>query len=224
MQAVPTDSLDQAAAPYKLPELPYGFKDLSPVIDETTMHLHHDKHHQAYTDGINAALSKHPEWHGIDIEEVLGRLSELPMDIREAVRNQGGGYANHKLFWKVLTPFGSGIPPVDLTMRMNRDFGSFDCFRKRFVKAGRDLFGSGWVFLAADPAEEFSLKVIPTSNQDSVVSRGYVALLACDVWEHAYYLKYNNRRGDWLDAWWDIVDWRYVAERLDSARVARSAG
>jgi Fe-Mn family superoxide dismutase len=223
MQQKQTGIRKDLVTPYVLPALPYGYGDLAPVIDEETMRLHHDKHHQAYTDGINTALSKYPEWQGRDIDDVLRRLSEAPMDIRETVKNQGGGFANHSLFWRVLTAHGADGPPAELISRISRDFGSFDRFKQSFEQTGRNLFGSGWVFLAANPEKGFNLQIIPTSNQDSVVSRGYVALLACDVWEHAYYLKYNNRRADWLKAWWDIVNWRYVEERLQGAQAPNSA-
>jgi Fe-Mn family superoxide dismutase len=185
------------------------------VIDEQTMHLHHDKHHRAYVDGINAALELAPEWRGTPIDELLRHIAELPQEIRETVRNQGGGHANHSLFWHCLTPNAMDGPRGDLAERIKRAFGSTDAFLKSFEQAGARQFGSGWVFLAAD--EGANLEIVSLPNQDSVLSRGKSPLLACDVWEHAYYLKYNNRRGDWLSAWWQVVDWEGISRRLQAA-------
>ena len=209
-------AVNEQANGYVLPPLPYGYGDLAPIIDEPTMRLHHDKHHQAYTDGINAALAKHPHWQGLPIDNVLRRLAEVPADIREAVRNQGGGYANHNLFWEILAPQGQGKPDGDLLERIDNSFGSLDTFMKRFEEAGTKHFGSGWVFLSCDPQASFMLEIEALPNQDTVLGSGRIPLLACDLWEHAYYLKYNNRRPQWLHAWWDIVNWSRVAERLVS--------
>jgi Fe-Mn family superoxide dismutase len=206
---------------YSLAPLPYGYADLEPVIDEATMRLHHDKHHQAYTDGANAALAKHPQWQGLPIEDVLRRLAEVPADIRESVRNQGGGYANHNLFWQSLTPRGGQAPDGDLVSQINRSFGSMDQFMKRFEETGTKHFGSGWVFLTVRPGASSALEILSLPNQDSPLSSGKVPLLACDLWEHAYYLKYNNRRPQWLHAWWDVVNWRHAAEQFDAAHSAR---
>ena len=210
-------AVNQQVNGYVLPSLPYGYADLAPIIDEQTMRLHHDKHHQAYTDGINAALSKYPQWQGLPIEDVLRRLSEVPAEIREAVRNQGGGYANHNLFWEILAPVGQGTLDGDLLQRVTRSFGSKDAFMKRFEEVGAKHFGSGWVFLACNPQNSSELEIISLPNQDTVLSNGRIPLLACDLWEHAYYLKYNNRRPQWLHAWWDVVNWTRVSERLDTA-------
>jgi Fe-Mn family superoxide dismutase len=200
---------------YQLPELSYGYADLTPIIDEQTMHLHHDKHHRAYVDGINAALELAPEWRGTPIDELLRHIADLPQEIRETVRNQGGGHANHSLFWQCPTPNATDGPRGDLAERIKRTFGSADLFRKSFERAGARQFGSGWVFLVAD--EGANLEIVSLPNQDSVLSRGKSPLLACDVWEHAYYLKYNNRRGDWLSAWWQVVDWEGTSRRLQAA-------
>ena len=208
-------AVNQQSGGYTLPPLPYGYADLAPIIDEPTMRLHHDKHHQAYTDGINAALAKHPDWQGLPIEEVLRRLAEVPADIREAVRNQGGGYANHNLFWEILSPVGKSTLDGDLLQQINRSFGSQDAFKQRFEEAGVKHFGSGWVFLTSGPKGSSQLEIIALPNQDTVLSTGRIPLLACDLWEHAYYLKYNNRRPQWLHAWWDVVNWNRVAERLE---------
>jgi superoxide dismutase, Fe-Mn family len=210
-------AMDSAQGGYSLAPLPYGYADLEPVIDEQTMHLHHDKHHQAYTDGINAALGKHPRWQGMPIENVLRQLSEVPADIRDAVRNQGGGYANHNLFWQSLTPRGSQQPGGDLMTRINRSFVSMDQFMKRFEDVGTRHFGSGWVFLTVNPGASSALEIISLPNQDSPLSAGRIPLLACDLWEHAYYLKYNNRRPQWLHAWWEVVNWNHAAQALEAA-------
>jgi Fe-Mn family superoxide dismutase len=199
---------------YQLPDLPYGYADLDPIIDERTMRLHHDKHHRAYVDGINAALQAAPEWRARPIDDLLKHLAEIPQDIRETVRNQGGGHANHSLFWQCLTPHGQDGPSGELAERIKRAFGSADAFRKAFEQAGAKRFGSGWVFLAAD--RDANLEIVSLPNQDSVLSQGKTTLLACDVWEHAYYLKYNNRRGDWLSAWWQVVDWASTLKRLEA--------
>lgn len=207
--------------PYSLPPLKFGYADLEPVIDEATMRLHHDKHHQAYVDGVNAALAKHPEWLGQTIEAVLGRLAEVPEDIRDAVRNQGGGHANHQFFWKILTPNAPAGPSGELATAIDRDFGSLTNFKTQFQEAGAKHFGSGWAFLVVDPKHDFKLKIVTLPNQDSVIGLGLPGLLACDLWEHAYYLKYNNRRADWLASWWGIVNWDYVGERLQGVREGR---
>lgn len=218
-----SDEAGQAVGPYELPELGYAYDALEPVIDEATMRLHHDKHHRSYVDAVNQALAKHPEWLGLTIEEVLARLPELPDDIRETVRNQGGGHANHQFFWKVLTPHGSNGPSGDLAAAIERQWGSFEAFRTAFEEAGTKHFGSGWAFLVAAAGDDPVLEIVTLPNQDSVLqARGSTALLACDLWEHAYYLTYNNRRPDWLKAWWAVVDWRFVERRFHAARTGPS--
>lgn len=209
--------------PYALPALRFGYADLEPVIDETTLHLHHQRHHQAYIDGVNAALSRHPEWLGLTIEEVLRRLPEVPADIRDAVRQQGGGHANHQFFWKILTPQGPGKPSGALLAAIERDFGSFEEFKLRFETAGTKHFASGWVFLVCRPKQDYRLEILTLPNHDSVLSLPEPApgLLICDLWEHAYYLRYRNDRAAWLRAWWGIVHWEYVAERLQGIREGR---
>jgi len=202
--------------PYALPPLPFAYDALEPVIDAETMHLHHDKHHQTYVEKTNAALEKHPEWLGLTIEEVLRRLPELPEDIRTTVKNQGGGHANHQFFWKVLTPNAPKGPSGDLKAAIEAEWGTVEAFKTAFEAAGAALFGSGWVFLVARPKQDFKLEILTLPNQESVLTQAEPApgLLICDVWEHAYYLKYNNRRADWLKAWWGVVNWDYVGERL----------
>ena len=214
---------DAPLGPYVLPPLRFDHAALEPFIDEATMRLHHDKHHQAYVDGVNAALAKHPEWLGLTIEEVLRRLKELPEDIRTIVRNQGGGHANHQFFWKILTPNGPRKPSGELAKAIDRDFGSYDAFKAEFEAAGTKHFGSGWAFLVARPKRDFKLEILILPNQDSVLLLDEPApgLIACDLWEHAYYLKYNNRRADWLKAFWNVVHWDYVGERLQGIREGR---
>jgi Fe-Mn family superoxide dismutase len=212
-----------AVGPYKLPPLPFAYGALEPVIDAETMRLHHGKHHQAYVDGVNAALAGHPQWLGLTIEALLQRLPELPDEIRMRVRNQGGGHANHQSFWKTLTPVDGVQPSGELLAAIDRDFGSFEKFKAAFVAAGMQHFGSGWAFLVCRPTQNFMLEIITLPNQDSVLSLPEPApeLLVCDLWEHAYYLTYKNRRADWLKAWWTIVHWDHVATRFDRIRTGQ---
>lgn len=209
--------------PYGLPPLKFGYADLEPVIDEATLRLHHDVHHRAYIDGVNAALSRHPAWLGRTIEDVLRHLPQLPDDIRQIVRDQGGGHANHQFFWKILGPVRSAGPTGALLDAINRDFGSFAGFQDQFEAAGIRHFGSGWAFLVAHPKQDFRLEILTLPNQDSVLELDCPSpgLLACDLWEHAYYLHYRNSRADWLKAWWDIVNWDYVGERLAGVRAGK---
>lgn len=218
---MPDPSTPPPVGPYVLPPLAFGYADLEPVIDEATMRLHHDKHHQGYVDGVNAALAKHPEWLGMTIEALLGKLEQVPEDIRLIVRNQGGGHANHQFFWKILTPNAPSGPSGDLADAISRDFGSVEAFKTQFEAAGTKHFGSGWAFLCVDPKNDFNLKIVTLPNQDSVIEMGLPGLLACDLWEHAYYLKYNNRRAEWLKAWWGVLNWDYVGERLQGVREGR---
>jgi superoxide dismutase, Fe-Mn family len=199
---------------YEVPPLPYDYAALEPHIDEQTMRLHHDKHHQAYVDKVNAALE------GTDladkpIEEVLKNLDAVPSDKQAAVRNNGGGHYNHSLFWEWMSPDGGGAPDGDLAAAIDEAFGSFDDFKAKFKDAGVNRFGSGWAWLVLDGG---SLAVVSTANQDNPVSEGAPVLLGNDVWEHAYYLKYQNRRPDYLDAWWNVVNWAKVAERYDAVK------
>jgi superoxide dismutase, Fe-Mn family len=199
---------------YEVPPLPYAYDALEPHIDEQTMQLHHDKHHQAYVDKVNAALEG-TDLAGKPIEEVLKNLDAVPSDKQAAVRNNGGGHYNHSLFWEWMSPNGGGAPDGDLAAAIDDAFGSFDEFKAKFKEAGVNRFGSGWAWLVLDGG---SLAVTSTANQDSPVSDGKTVLLGNDVWEHAYYLKYQNRRPDYLDAWWNVVDWAKVAERYGAAR------
>jgi superoxide dismutase, Fe-Mn family len=198
---------------YSVPDLPYDYDALEPHIDEATMRVHHDKHHQAYVDKANAALEG-TEWADKDVEEVLENLSSLPDDKQAPVRNNAGGHYNHSLFWQMLSPDGGGEPSGDLGDAINEKFGSFSDFQEEFKNAGVGQFGSGWAWLVHDGS---GLAVTSTPNQDSPVSEGQTPLLGCDVWEHAYYLKYQNKRPDYIDAFWNAVNWDYVAERYAAA-------
>ena len=195
---------------FSVPDLPYAYDALEPTIDEQTMHLHHDKHHQAYVDKANAALEG-TEWADKDVVEVLQNLDSLPADKQAAVRNNGGGHYNHSLFWEMMSPDGGGEPSGELADAINSAFGSFDAFKDEFKEAGITQFGSGWAWLVKDGD---GVAVVKTANQDSPVSNGQTPLLGVDVWEHAYYLKYQNKRPEYLDAFWNVVNWDYVAQRF----------
>ena len=199
--------------PYEVPPLPYDYAALEPHIDEQTMRLHHDKHHQAYVDKANGALDG-TEHEGKPIEEVVANLDALPDNIRGVVRNNGGGHLNHSMFWESMSPDGGGEPSGDLASAIGDAFGSFDAFKEQFEAAGVGQFGSGWAWLVVDGG---ALKVTSSANQDNPVTNGQTPLLGNDVWEHAYYLKYNNRRPEYLKAWWNVVDWSKVAERFVAA-------
>jgi superoxide dismutase, Fe-Mn family len=197
---------------YEVPALPYDFAALEPHIDAKTMEIHHDKHHQAYVDKVNAALEG-TDFDGKPIEEVLKNLDALPADKQKPVRNNGGGHYNHSLFWEWMSPDGGGEPDGALADAINSAFGSFSDFQAKFKETGVNQFGSGWSWLVHDGR---GLAVVGTPNQDNPVSNGQTPLLGVDVWEHAYYLKYQNRRPDYIDAWWNTVDWNKVAERYST--------
>jgi superoxide dismutase, Fe-Mn family len=200
--------------PYEVPPLPYDYAALEPHIDEATMKVHHDKHHQAYVDKANAALEG-TEFADKPIEEVIENLSQLPDDKRGPVRNNGGGHLNHTLFWESMSPDGGGEPDGELADAINEAFGSFDDFKTKLKDAGVNQFGSGWAWLVHDGS---GLAVVSTPNQDSPLTDGKAPLVGVDVWEHAYYLKYQNKRPDYIDAWWNTVDWSKVAERYSAAK------
>lgn len=202
-------------APHELPPLPYSYNDLEPHIDEQTMHIHHDKHHQAYVDNLNKALESHPELAGKSVEELVSDLTSIPEDIRGAVRNHGGGHANHKQFWETLNKKGGGEPTGAVAQQISADFGSFAGFREQFSKAAMGRFGSGWAWLCF--GKDKKLSILSTANQDSPLSEGLTPLLGLDVWEHAYYLKYQNRRAEYVEAWWNVVNWADVSARFDKA-------
>ena len=199
---------------YEVPALPYAYDALEPHIDEATMKLHHDKHHQAYVDKANGAVEG-TEWADKPVEEVLANLSSLPSDQQGVFRNNGGGHANHTLFWESMSPNGGGEPTGELAQAITSAFGSFDAFKEQFEANGVGQFGSGWVWLVASGGE---LRIVATPNQDNplmdVVDGGGTPVLGNDVWEHAYYLTYNNRRADYLKAWWNVVDWAKAEERF----------
>jgi superoxide dismutase, Fe-Mn family len=199
--------------PYEVPPLPYDYAALEPHIDEQTMRIHHDKHHQAYVDNANKALEG-TEWADRPVDDVLRNLGSVPEDKRNAVRNNAGGHSNHTLFWEIMGPNGGGGPSGELANAINAAFGSFDDFKAAVKAAGIARFGSGWAWLVKDGGE---LKIVSTANQDSPISDGQTPLLGVDVWEHAYYLKYQNRRPDYLDAWWNTVDWSKVGDRFAAA-------
>jgi superoxide dismutase, Fe-Mn family len=201
---------------YELPPLPYPYDALEPHIDEQTMRIHHDKHHAAYVNNVNNALEGHPELQAKGIEELLRDLSAIPENIRMAVRNNGGGHANHTLFWAIMGPNAGGEPSGALGAAIDKAFGSFDAFKEKFSNAGITRFGSGWAWLAVDGTGELS--VLSTPNQDTPISDGLTPILGMDVWEHAYYLKYQNRRPDYVAAWWSVVNWDEVARRFEAAK------
>jgi Fe-Mn family superoxide dismutase len=200
--------------PYEVPPLPYDYDALEPHIDEQTMRLHHDKHHQAYVDNANKALAG-TEWENRPVENVLANLEILPEDIKTAVRNNAGGHANHSLFWEIMSPDGGGEPSGSLAEAIATTFGSVDELKKDLIDTGVKRFGSGWSWLVYDGT---ALSVYSTANQDSPISNSDVPLLGIDVWEHAYYLKYQNRRPDYIGAWWNVVNWDEVARRYAEAR------
>jgi len=200
--------------PFELPPLPYDHAALEPHIDEETMRVHHDKHHQAYVDNANKALAG-TEWEDSPVESVLASLDAIPEDVRAAVRNNAGGHANHTLYWELMSPDGGGEPEGDLVAAIDETFGSAGELRTLMNDAGVKRFGSGWTWLVQDGS---SLSVRSTPNQDSPVIDGETPLLGIDVWEHAYYLKYQNRRPDYLAAWWNVVNWPEVARRFQQAR------
>ena len=202
--------------PYELPELPYAYDALEPTIDEQTMRIHHGKHHQAYVDNLNKALEG-TEWDGRPLEQVLANLSSLPDDKQAAVRNNGGGHANHSLFWQIMQPGGGGDPSGALGQAIGDTFGDPDQLKAAINDGGVKRFGSGWTWLAWDGT---GLAVYSTANQDSPLLQSHVPLLGIDVWEHAYYLHYQNRRPDYLGAWWDVVNWDEVGRRYEEARAS----
>jgi Fe-Mn family superoxide dismutase len=201
------------AMPFEVPPLPYDYAALEPHIDEQTMRVHHDKHHQAYVDNANKALEG-TDWADRPVEEVLQSLDSLPEEIRTAVRNNAGGHANHSFFWEIMSPAGGGEPQGKLADAINATFGGLDTLTEQVNDAGVKRFGSGWTWLVVDGG---SLAVTSTPNQDTPLSEGQTPILGIDVWEHAYYLRYQNRRPDYLAAWWNVVNWPEVARRFETA-------
>lgn len=201
---------------HELPALPYPHNALEPHIDTRTMEIHHGKHHQGYVNNLNAALEGHPSLQGKSVEDLLKDLNAIPESIRGAVRNNGGGHANHSLFWPCMSPNGGGQPGGDLAAAINAAFGSFAEFKDKFSKAGATRFGSGWAWLVVN--SQGGLEVTSTPNQDNPLSDGLTPILGLDVWEHAYYLNYQNRRADYIAAWWNVVNWDQVAKNYAAAK------
>jgi len=201
---------------YELPPLPYDYSALEPYIDTQTMQLHHDKHHAAYVNNLNAAVQNNSEFASLPIDELVRRLNDVPENIRTAVRNNGGGHANHSMFWKIMTPNGGGEPTGELASAIQQAFGSFDAFKTALNDAGVKRFGSGWTWLVLD--RNGKLQVMSTANQDSPLTEGLYPVMGNDVWEHAYYLKYQNRRPEYLNAWWNVVNWNEIARRYAEGR------
>ena len=200
---------------YTLPKLPYAYDALEPHIDAKTMEIHHTKHNQAYVDKVNAAVEKHPELAKHSIDDLMRNLASVPEDIRTAVRNNGGGASNHAFFWTILTPGGGGKPTGALAAAIDQTFGSYDKFVEDFNNAAATRFGSGWAWLTSDGGK---LKIESTPNQDTPLSEGRTPLLGLDVWEHAYYLKYQNKRPEYMKAFWNVVNWNEVADRFSKAK------
>ncbi|CAJ1003998.1 MULTISPECIES: superoxide dismutase [Bacillales] len=200
---------------HQLPELPYAHNALEPHIDAQTMEIHHGRHHATYVNNLNAALEGHPDLQSKSVEELISNLDALPESIRTAVRNNGGGHANHTLFWQIMSPNGGGTPSGALADAINAAFGSFDNFKAEFTKAATTRFGSGWAWLVVDGGK---LAITSTPNQDSPIMEGKTPILGLDVWEHAYYLKYQNKRPDYINAFWNVVNWDEVSKRFEAAK------
>ncbi len=205
---------------FQLPPLRYAYDALEPYIDAETMRVHHDVHHRNYVEATNKAIAPYPELADKTIEDLLRGLNDLPETIRDTVRNQGGGHANHQFFWKVISPGAGGMPTGPLARQIATDFGSFETFKERFTEAAVKFFGSGWAFLVVNP-ETKGLEIMTLPNQDSVLLHKRPGLLACDLWEHAYYLKHRNRRAEWIADFWNVVDWGVVGTRLQGIREGR---
>jgi len=201
---------------YELPPLPYPYNALEKAIDELTMRLHHDNHHGAYVNNLNAALEGHPELAALSPEELIRNLDRVPESIRTAVRNNGGGHVNHTMFWQIMSPNGGGEPTGPIADVINSNFGDFETFKKRFNEAGVKRFGSGWVWLVLTRDGKF--EIMSTANQDNPMMEGHYPIFGNDVWEHAYYLRYHYRRPEYLEAWWNVVNWDEINRRLAQAK------
>lgn len=202
-----------ASVPFTLPDLPYAYGALAPHIDEETMQFHHDRHHATYVSNLNTAVAQHPDLGRLSPEELMRQISSVPEAIRTTVRNNGGGHVNHTMFWEIMCPNGGGEPTGAIGSAINSTFGSFDAFKQQFNAAGTKQFGSGWAWLVR--TKEGELKVTSTANQDSPLMEGMYPIMGNDVWEHAYYLTYRNRRADYLTAWWNVVNWEEINKRLE---------
>ena len=201
--------------PFTLPALPYAYEALEPHVDALTMHIHHDKHHAAYVDNLNKALAAYPELQSRGLDDLLKGLETLPQAIRPAVRNNGGGHYNHTLFWEIMKPGGGGEPTGAIAAQIKTDFGDFETFKKTFNETTAKQFGSGWGWLVFEGGK---LKIVTTANQDNPISNGLYPILGNDIWEHAYYLKYQNKRPDYLAAWWNVVNWDEINKRFATAK------
>lgn len=201
--------------PFSLPGLPYATDALEPSIDKMTMEIHHGKHHGTYVTNLNKALESAPDLAGKSIEELIADLSAVPESIRTAVRNNGGGHANHTMFWQIMAPNAGGAPSGKVAEAINSVFGSFDAFKEKFAAAAMGRFGSGWAWLVKKGG---SLEIVSTPNQDSPIMEGHDPVMGIDVWEHAYYLKYQNRRAEYVQAWWNVVNWTAVEKRFNSGK------
>ena len=208
-------SLDGSDGPFELTPLPYDYNALEPYIDEETMRFHHDKHYASYTNNLNKAVSTYPELASKSAEDILRDFDNVPEDIATTIRNNGGGYVNHKMFWEIMSPDGGGEPTGELASAINDAFGSFEAFKEEFNTAGSQQFGSGWAWLVLDGNNQ--LQVMGTANQDSPLMNGMSPIMGNDVWEHAYYLKYRNARGEYLNQWWNVVNWDEVNNRYQQA-------
>ena len=211
-----TELAERSTGEFTLPPLPYDYDALDDYIDSKTMTIHHDRHHAGYVRKLNAAIANHPELQNDSLEELVSKVHSLPLDIRTNVRNNGGGHANHTMFWEIMTPNGQGRPTGAIAAAINQQFGDFEQFKQIFKSAGTSQFGSGWVWLVL--TKNGQLRVTKTANQDSPLMTGDYPILGNDVWEHAYYLKYQNRRGDYLSAWWNVVNWDEVNRRFERAQ------
>lgn len=217
LAAAPAETLQAANAPYTLPPLPYAYNALEPHIDEMTMRLHHTRHHNAFIAPLNSALQNYPDLQMRSLTDLLVNINDIPEDIRTVVRNNGGGFSNHDIFWAIMGPNAGGAPSGALAQAINATFGSFDSFKQQVYDAGLRRFGSGWSWLVLDSTGK--LQVLSTANQDSPYMQRQTPLLGIDVWEHAYYLKYNNRRADYINTWWNVVNWDAVQQRFERAQV-----
>ncbi|WP_242038175.1 superoxide dismutase [Chroococcidiopsis sp [FACHB-1243]] len=207
-----------ASGDFKLPPLPYDYKALEPHIDAQTMRIHHDRHHATYVKNLNAAIAKYPKFKGQTAEQLIQKLDSLPQDIRMTIRNNGGGHVNHSMFWEIMSPKGGGQPTGEIASVIKKNFGSFANFQQQFNQAGEKQFGSGWAWLVRTPDGKF--QVTSSANQDSPLMEGNYPIMGNDVWEHAYYLKYRNRRAEYLKAWWNVVNWQEINQRLAMAAKA----